>query len=88
VTARLRALKTPSAVDVEADPDGAPLAVRRRAWPRPRAIRRVHDRWRVVGGWWRERPVVRLYHLVELEGEVRLTVYNDLVDDAWFEQRD
>jgi hypothetical protein len=75
VTGRLRALKAPAAVDVGADAAGAPVAVRRPDWPRPRGVRRVHDRWRVVDGWWRERSVERLYHLV-------------LVDDAWFEQRD
>jgi len=88
VTARLRALKAPAAVEVEADASGAPVAVRRRGWPRPLIVRRVHDRWRVLDGWWRGRPVVRLYHLVELEGGLRLTLYHDLADDAWFEQRD
>jgi hypothetical protein len=88
VTGRLRALKAPAAADVEADADGAPLAVRRPDWPGPRRVRRVHDRWRVVDEWWRERSVERLYHLVELDGGLRLTLYHDLADDAWFEQRD
>ena len=88
MTARLRALKVPAALEVEADASGAPVAVRRRGWPRPRPVRRVHDRWRVVDEWWRERPLVRLYHLVELAGALRLTLYHDLVDDAWHEQRD
>ena len=88
MTARLRALKRPAALQVETDAAGTPLAVRRAGWPHPRPVRRVHDRWRVVDEWWRERPVVRLYHLIELEGELRLTLYRDLSDDAWFEQRD
>ena len=87
MTARLRALKPPEPVEVEADA-GVPRAVRRRGWPRARRVRRVHDRWRVVDEWWRERPIVRLYHLVELDGDPRLTLCHDLVDDAWFEQRD
>ena len=88
MSARLRALRSAAAVEVEADTAGAPVAVRRRDWPRPRAVRRVHDRWRVVDEWWRERTVVRLYHLVELGGGLRLTVYHDQGEDAWFEQRD
>jgi hypothetical protein len=88
VRARLRALKTAAALEVEADAAGAPVAVRRAGWPRARAVRRVHDRWRVVDEWWRERRVERLYHAVELEGDLRLTLYHDLVGDAWFEQRD
>jgi hypothetical protein len=88
MTARLRALNRPAALEVETDAAGAPLAVRRGSWPHARSVRRVHDRWRVVDEWWRERRVERLYHLVELEGDLRLTLYRDLTDDAWFEQRD
>jgi hypothetical protein len=88
VTGRLRALKAPAAVEVEADASGAPVAVRRAGWPGPRPVRRVNDRWRVVDEWWRERPIVRVYYLLELEEEMRLTLYHDLADDAWFEQRD
>ncbi len=83
----LRPLNTPIALWVRADAAGHPLAVRKDRWPRPRAVARVQDRWRIDDEWWRDRPISRLYCIVVLEGNVLLTIYHDLVADAWFEQR-
>lgn len=62
--------------------------MRRRGWRAPRPVARVLDRWRIDDEWWRERPIARLYHALLLEDGARLTVYHDLVADAWFEQHD
>ena len=67
---------------------GEPVAVRKVGWPRRRRVLRVQDCWRIDDEWWREAPIARLYYLVQLEGETLLTLYHDLVADAWFEQRD
>ena len=67
---------------------GEPIALRKGGWPKRRRVVRVQDRWRIDDEWWRETPIVRLYYLVELEGETLLTLYHDLIADAWFEQRD
>jgi hypothetical protein len=84
----LRRLNVPIPIQVEADSEGCPLAVQRRGWPCPRAVARVQDRWRIDDEWWRARPISRLYHTLLLDDDTLLTVYRDLLADAWFEQRD
>lgn len=83
----LRPLNAPVPVAVQVDDAGTPLAVQRGGWPRPRAVAQVQDRWRLDDEWWRERPIARLYHTLLLADGTRLTVYRDLLADAWYEQR-
>lgn len=64
-----------------------PVAVRRAAWPKPRAVIRVQDCWRIDDEWWREHPISRLYFVLLLDGDTLLTVYHDLTTDSWYEQR-
>jgi hypothetical protein len=64
------------------------VAVRKRGWPAPRAVRQLQDRWRIDDEWWRERPISRLYYTLLLDDGRLLTVYHDLLAETWFEQRD
>ena len=48
-------------------------------------VRAIHDSWRIDDEWWRE-EIARRYFTVELEGGRRLTVYHDLLADAWYIQ--
>jgi hypothetical protein len=50
-------------------------------------ITRIEDRWRVDDEWWRGRPVSRFYFQVLLEDGRHATVFHDLIDDRWYEQR-
>ena len=84
----LRPLNAPIPIEVEVDERGYPCVVRRRGWRRPRAVAQVQDRWRIDDEWWRARPISRLYHALLLEDGTLLTVYRNLLTDAWFEQRD
>ncbi|MCK9518499.1 MAG: hypothetical protein M0R74_05650 [Dehalococcoidia bacterium] len=45
----------------------------------------IHESWRIDDEWWRE-EISRRYHLVELEGGRRITIFQDLVTDAWYAQ--
>lgn len=83
----LRPLNAPVPLWVRADAAGQPLAVRRGRWAGPRRVVRVQDRWRIDDEWWREHPISRLYYTVVLEDDTLLTLYHDLLADAWFEQR-
>jgi hypothetical protein len=84
----LRPLNAPVPIQVTTDANGQPLAVRRRGWRAPRAVARVQDRWRIDDEWWRARPISRLYYAVVLGDGTLLTIYRNLLTEAWFEQRD
>ncbi|OAI39525.1 hypothetical protein AYO38_01410 [bacterium SCGC AG-212-C10] len=45
----------------------------------------VHETWRIDDEWWRD-EIARRYFEVELEGGRRITIYHDLVADAWYTQ--
>jgi hypothetical protein len=72
-----------------------PIKVRESAHQTPRAIK-IKGRWRRVVSiedlctveeeWFRERPTVRMYYRVNLEGGRRITVFRDMVDEAWYRQ--
>lgn len=83
-----RVLNAPSPILVDVDAAGRPRALRRPGRQRSRGVACVRDRWRVDDEWWRERSIARLYYALLLDDGTFLTIYRDLVDDAWFEQRD
>lgn len=82
---RLRPLTSPSSIDVQVNVRGAPAAVRFEG--ELRAVAVVQDCWRIDDEWWRETPVSRVYHQVQLEGGRVITVYHDLTGGAWWLQR-
>jgi hypothetical protein len=72
-----------------------PVAMRESACRMPAAIK-IKGRWRRVVSivdvcnvdeeWWRERPIIRMYYRVDLEGGRRVTVFRDMVDGSWYRQ--
>lgn len=79
----LRRLNEPRPVAVEATEQGLPAAI---LWHGLyRRVRAIHDTWRIDDEWWRD-EIARRYFVIELEGGRRLTVFQDLVRDAWYEQ--
>jgi len=79
----LRPLNEPVPAAVEATPEGSPRAMLWRG--AYRLITAIHDRWRIDDEWWRN-EISRRYFAVELEGGRWLTLYHDLVSDAWYAQ--
>ncbi len=76
-------LNAPRPAAVEAGRFGEPAAVIwRGSYQRIAAIR---DTWRIDDEWWRD-EIARRYYVVELESGRRLTLYRDLMSDAWFVQ--
>jgi len=47
----------------------------------------VQSVWRIEDEWWRDRPISRLYYSLCLEDGPMVTVFKDLVDSTWWEQR-
>jgi hypothetical protein len=72
----------PEAIDV-ATKDGMPAAIiigRRRL-----KVQRVLNVWRVDEDWWRC-PVSRMYLFLEMENGARLTIFQDMIGNAWYKQ--
>ena len=86
-TAPAAALNLPQPLEVQSvdHPDGRqPVAVHWRGrWRRVEAIANV---WRVSDEWWRA-VAERQYVLVDLEGGMRLTLFEDLLLCAWYTRR-
>ncbi len=80
---RVRPLNEPMPLAVEATPRGEPKTVLWRGVFAPVAA--IHDRWRIDDEWWRD-EIARRYFVVQLEGGRHLTLYHDLVKDAWYAQ--
>jgi len=83
-TRRIRRLKTPSAIEVEASEEGVPLRLRLGSvWQDVTLVRRP---WRIDQQWWRSEPVRRDYFRVAPGDGPPLTVYHDLVSGEWCRQ--
>jgi hypothetical protein len=86
---------TPSADSVRPLNPPIPVEVRESVRQLPVAIR-IKGRWRravsiddvcnVDEEWWRERPIIRMYYRVIVEGGRRITVFRDMVDGGWYRQ--
>lgn len=81
---RVRALNVPQPVSVEVDATGMPVALEHRG---RKPVISVLARWRIDDEWWRDMPVSRLYFELVLEDGATITVFRDLVSDAWYRQR-
>lgn len=83
----LRPLNAPSPLRVQTDAHGRIVSIWRQGRLTPRTIAAVQDQWRIDDEWWREHRIARMYYDLILDDGTWLTVYHDLVADAWFEQR-
>ncbi|MBV8717292.1 MAG: hypothetical protein JO020_30385 [Chloroflexi bacterium] len=83
----LRPLNAPTPLRVQVDAQGRIIAIWRQGRLTPRTIAAIQDRWRIDDEWWREHRVARMYYEVVLDDGTLLTIFQDLVADAWFEQR-
>jgi hypothetical protein len=83
----LRPLNAPTPLRVQLDEQGRIIAIWRQGRLTPRTIAAIQDRWRIDDEWWREHRVARMYYEVVLDDGSLLTMFQDLVADAWFEQR-
>jgi hypothetical protein len=51
-----------------------------------RKVISIRERWRIDDEWWRD-PISREYRSVVLDDGRVLTLYHDLVAEAWYVQR-
>jgi hypothetical protein len=83
----LRPLNAPTPLRVQLDDAGRIVSIWRQGRLTPRTIAAIQDCWRIDDEWWREHRVARMYYEVVLDDGTLLTMFQDLVADAWFEQR-
>lgn len=82
--ARIIVLNQPHAIEVEADSNGLPRVLVQRG--QRLKVEAIQDVWRIDDEWWRS-TISRRYFLLTLESGIVRTVYQDLVNGAWHEQR-
>ena len=82
----IRVLNAPQRIAVQAGESGQPLAVRRPDWTGTRRVLNVEDCWRIDDEWWTASPVSRIYYELEVEGGVRIALFQDIIAGHWFEQ--
>jgi len=83
-TRRIRRLKTPRPIEVEAASDGRPLRLRCGGdWQDVSLLRRP---WHIDQHWWRHEPVRRDYYRVAPQDGPPLTIYYDFARGEWAQQ--
>ena len=81
----IRALNQPSSLAVKAEDSGVPSAIKlRRHWV---TVEAVVDLWRIDDEWWREQPISRMYYECVVDQGLRVTVFCDLTNGEWYQQR-
>jgi hypothetical protein len=70
---------------VRTDPHGDPDFVRLPG-KTARKVTAIRERWRIDDEWWR-RPISRAYYAIVLDDGRALTIYQDLIDTAWYTQK-
>ena len=81
----LRPLNLPVPIAVEEDARRRPLALIQRG--RRLRVTAIESRWKIDEEWWREKPIVRMYYQVTTGDGRRITVFQDLVNGQWYQQR-
>ena len=81
----IRPLNLPAPLEVVEDGDGRPAALTLRG--RRQEVASIDDLWEVCDEWWRPRSIARRYYQVLTGDGRRLTLFQDLVDGAWYHQR-
>lgn len=79
------ALYRPRAIEVHA-PEGVPVAVGGGARGNGR-VEAIREEWLIEDRWWTREPLRRHYFELVLEGGRCLTIFHDLGEGGWYEQR-
>jgi hypothetical protein len=80
----IRPLNPPIPIVVRENAKHLPLAVQIKG--RWRRVVAIDDVWSIDEEWWREKPIVRMYYRVNLDGDRQITVFRDMLDGAWYRQ--
>ena len=82
---RIRPLNRPELVQVEEDGDHRPATIISHG--QRGKVTSIEDVWEVVDEWWRASPIARRYYRVAIEEGATITVFRDLINGVWYEQK-
>ena len=46
----------------------------------------ILDIWEINDEWWRSKPISRLYYQTITQEGRQITIFNDLIDNQWYQQ--
>jgi len=49
-------------------------------------IAHITDIWEINDEWWRSKPISRLYYQAITQEGRHITIFNDLIDNQWYQQ--
>ena len=80
----LRPLNLPAPIEVEENERQRPVSITLKC--RRVKVASIDDLWEIDQEWWREKPIVRIYYEVTLEGDRHIIIFRDQVTAAWYRQ--
>jgi hypothetical protein len=83
-TRRIRRLKSPRGLQVEAGSDGVPRRVMMDGVWSDVALVRLP--WRIDQHWWRGEAISRIYYRITTQDRPAFTIYHDLSGGTWSRQ--
>ena len=81
----LRAINIPIPILVKESPKKLPKSLVING--RTRHIAVISDIWEIDDEWWRSKPISRLYYRAITQKGQHITIFNDLIDNQWYQQK-
>ena len=80
----LRAINTPIPIVVKESPKKLPKSLVINGYIKNIAL--ISDIWEISDEWWRSKPISRLYYQTITQEGRQITIFNDLIDNQWYQQ--
>ena len=80
----LRAINTPIPIVVKESPKKLPKSLAINGYIKHIAL--ISDIWEINDEWWRSKPISRLYYQAITHEGRQITIFNDLIDNQWYQQ--
>ena len=80
----LRAINTPIPIVVKESPKKLPKSLVINGYIKHIAL--ISDIWEINDEWWRSKPISRLYYQTITQEGRQITIFNDLIDNQWYQQ--
>ena len=82
---RIRPINLPVPIEVEKHDDGILDVIIMHG--EKAKISGVEDMWEIADEWWRTKSVARRYYRLSITGDRSITIFCDLINGRWYQQR-